>query len=342
MRIGNHCKNLFLLRVLTAALGWILAGRVTAQTFTTLHSFPASSAGASDGRWPYAGLILSDNTLYGTANVDGSAGGGTVFAVNTDGSGFTTLHSFGDPPSDGNQPLAGLILSDNTLYGTTQYGGSGYGTVFAVNTDGTGFTNLYSFTASPGPLYTNADGANPYAGLILSGNTLYGTAHGGGSSLVRSAERWWSMSRQWIVGLLESQCGSGWRCNVATRDACRSNALTVRTQAQSLSKLFPQGGVLKRLDQFFEASWFHHLEAQKCRDIREVFFATSRQLTDRQVVRLETPPNRAAGVLIGEWRQSLIPPARQHCGIGRNTVGSVTECLVKWRKLAEAAFDQLG
>ena len=51
------------------------------------------------------------------------------------------------------------------------------------------------------------------------------------------------------------------RWDLATRDACRNNALTVRTQAQSLSKLFLQSGVLKGLDQFFEAGWFHHLEA---------------------------------------------------------------------------------
>ena len=50
-------------------------------------------------------------------------------------------------------PYGGLILSGNTLYGTAQYGGSsGNGTVFAVNTDGTGFTNLYSFTAISGYL----------------------------------------------------------------------------------------------------------------------------------------------------------------------------------------------
>ncbi len=51
------------------------------------------------------------------------------------------------------------------------------------------------------------------------------------------------------------------RWELATRDACGNNALTVRTQAQSLSKLFLQSGVLKGLDQFFEAGWFHHLEA---------------------------------------------------------------------------------
>jgi uncharacterized repeat protein (TIGR03803 family) len=52
--------------------------------------------------------------------------------------------------------------------------------VFAVHTDGTGFTNLYSFTATSAN--TNSDGARPYAGLILSDNTLYGTASVGGSS----------------------------------------------------------------------------------------------------------------------------------------------------------------
>jgi uncharacterized repeat protein (TIGR03803 family) len=120
-------------------------------------------------------LILSDNTLYGTAIGGGSNSVGTVFAVNTDGTGFTNLHSF--TGSDGASPYAGLILSGNTLYGTAVGGGSnGVGTVFAVNTDGTGFTILHTFTGSI------SDGADPFAGLILSGNTLYGTAIGGGSS----------------------------------------------------------------------------------------------------------------------------------------------------------------
>src|SRR5207248_2479205 len=55
----------------------------------------------------------------------------------------------------------------------------------ALNTDGTGFTILHTFTATSGAIpgaYTNSDGAGPFGGLILSGNTLYGTAEGGGSS----------------------------------------------------------------------------------------------------------------------------------------------------------------
>jgi uncharacterized repeat protein (TIGR03803 family) len=140
-------------------------------------------------------LILSGNTLYGTASAGGTNGMGTIFAINTNGSGFTTLHSFtagnfdasyNFTNSDGIQPLAGLILSGNTLYGTAEVGGSsGYGTVFAVKTDGSGFTTLYSFTAgnydASGNI-TNSDGFYPTAGLILSGNTLYGTASAGGTN----------------------------------------------------------------------------------------------------------------------------------------------------------------
>src|SRR6266498_3470044 len=47
-------------------------------------------------------------------------------------------------------------------------------TVFKVNTDGTGYAVLKSFTRS--------DVAAPFAGLVLSDGTLYGTTYFGGSS----------------------------------------------------------------------------------------------------------------------------------------------------------------
>src|SRR2546422_6799700 len=154
----NHTRNLaarpcagFFVAVLM--LGVLLAASGPAQTFTTLHSFtatPGTPATNSDGAGPRAGLIISGNTLYGTANGGGSSGFGTVFAVNTDGTGFTNLHSFkatSATNSDGHTPHAGLILSDNILYGAAFAGGSsGYGTVFAISTNGTGFTNLLNFT----------------------------------------------------------------------------------------------------------------------------------------------------------------------------------------------------
>jgi uncharacterized repeat protein (TIGR03803 family) len=168
--------------------GTVFAVNTDGTGFTNLHSFTATGVGTnSDGATPNGGLILSGNTLYGTAQWGGGSGSGTVFAINTNGTGFTTLYSFTAETgvgtnSDGYRPQAGLILSSNTLYGTTYGGGSSsWGTVFAVNTDGTGFANLHSFTAETGA-GTNSDGIRPYDSLILSGNTLYGTAYEGGTS----------------------------------------------------------------------------------------------------------------------------------------------------------------
>src|SRR2546428_415217 len=185
VRLGVASTRSRILLPLIAVLNLIPAGRVTAQTFTTLHSFTAYPNYTNlDGGGPND-LVLSGSKLFGTASQGGSSQFGTVFKVNTDGTGFTTLHSF-NYDSDGANPQAGLILTGNTLYGTAVSGGSsGQGTVFALNTNGTGFTNLYSFTAlvyDPNAGRTNSDGAYPQAGLVLSGSTLYGTAYSGGSA----------------------------------------------------------------------------------------------------------------------------------------------------------------
>jgi uncharacterized repeat protein (TIGR03803 family) len=161
-----------------------------AQTYTNLYTFSGPSFDTnggvdvqtnSDGSGPYGGLVLSSNVLYGTCWESGTNGQGTVFAVNTDGTGFTNLHNFaqlsyypGGTNFDGSKPHDTLAISGNVLYGTAaQGGGGGYGTVFRLNIDGTCFTNLHSFGLG--------DGLNPNAGVIVSGNTLYGTAPAGGA-----------------------------------------------------------------------------------------------------------------------------------------------------------------
>jgi uncharacterized repeat protein (TIGR03803 family) len=171
---------------------------VLAQHFRTLYSFTAASsdphslyATNREGAYPQDALTLSGNTLYGTANGGGTSGGGTVFGINTDGTGFTNLHSFTvfkannnglNTNSDGFSPQGDLVLAGNALYGVANDGGSsGHGTVFAVNTDGTGFTNLHTFTATSSAGF-NSDGADPKAQLALSGATLYGMTYEGGSA----------------------------------------------------------------------------------------------------------------------------------------------------------------
>jgi uncharacterized repeat protein (TIGR03803 family) len=162
--------------------GTVFAVKTNGTGFTNLHSFTALiDSTNSDGAVPFCSVIMSGNTLYGTTVSGGSVGVGTLFAVNANGTGFTNLHHF-NWYDDGGHPHT-AILSGNRLYGTTGGGGSsGQGTVFAVNTNGTGFTTLHSFADVIGNLYTNRAGASPFAGLILSGDTLYGTASFGGSS----------------------------------------------------------------------------------------------------------------------------------------------------------------
>jgi uncharacterized repeat protein (TIGR03803 family) len=147
--------------------------------FMVLHEFSDDEGGT-----PLGGLLLHGNKLYGTKESGGLNFDGSVFAINADGSGFTNLYSF-TGGNDGAHPWCPLAILGYTLYGTTDDGGANSnGTVFAINIDGTGFTNLHSFTAPSPPYYgvgTNSDGANPYGGLVICGNTLYGTAKHGGS-----------------------------------------------------------------------------------------------------------------------------------------------------------------
>jgi uncharacterized repeat protein (TIGR03803 family) len=197
----------------TGSNGVVFAVNTDGTDFTVLHNFtPLSNSTNADGAGPIAiasaggagggnprfsqRLVLSDNTLYGTAPYGGKWGNGTVFAVNTDGTGFQTLHSFtavsnytylnfvSSTNIDGASPNGGLVLSGNTLYGSAVGGGAwGSGTVFALYTNGLGFTNLHSFTRVSGfpGYFTNSDGALPNDGLVLSGNTLYGTAYFSGT-----------------------------------------------------------------------------------------------------------------------------------------------------------------
>ena len=169
----------------TNGLGTIFAIDIDGTGYTNLHNFATFNNGTnSEGAQPLAGLILSSNTLYGTCWSGGMGGKGSVFRINTDGMGFTNLHSFSalvaNTNSDGATPFAGLTLRGNVLYGSTIYGGVfTNGVLFKLNTDGTGFTNFHNFTTLTN--FANVDGTSPYGRLFLSGNMLFGAATGGGT-----------------------------------------------------------------------------------------------------------------------------------------------------------------
>lgn len=148
-------------------------------TFTVLHAFTAGSDGAA----PEGGVARdSGGNLYGTTELGGpgnctlgnTPGCGIVFSVSASGT-EKILYTF-QGGSDGAFPQANPIVDGSgNLFGTAFFGGDplcSCGTVYKLAADGT-FTVLHAFA--------KADGAQPYAGLLLdkAGN-LFGTTIDGG------------------------------------------------------------------------------------------------------------------------------------------------------------------
>lgn len=159
----------------TSNLGTIFKVNTDGTGFGVLHSFsnsPTDAFGAT-----FSAPVLSGTTVYGITSEGGTAGEGTVFRMNTDGTGFALLHSFVPATGDGWDAVGTPVLSGSSLYGMTRQGGGAAGTIFKVNTDGTGYTRLHSFAGS-----SSGDGANPVLDLLLVGSTLYGTTPIGGTA----------------------------------------------------------------------------------------------------------------------------------------------------------------
>jgi uncharacterized repeat protein (TIGR03803 family) len=182
--------GILILMALTLALGGISGAQVSYKVI-----YPTGS-GYGDCYYPHAAVIFdAAGNLYGTCPAGGSTDWGTVFELspNPDGtwtpSVLYTFPSCGSPVGPGGGcPLAPVIFDANgNLYGTavagglpgcTVWAGYGCGVVFELtpNSGGTWSESvLYTFTGG-------ADGANPFAGLVLdaTGN-LYGTTAGGGT-----------------------------------------------------------------------------------------------------------------------------------------------------------------
>jgi uncharacterized repeat protein (TIGR03803 family) len=137
-----------------------------AGTLTILHSFSIS-----DGASPsYAGLIqATDGNFYGTTEVGGAAGYGTIFKIDAAGT-LTTVHTLIE--GEGKRPVGRLIqATDGNFYGTTLYDtatGSG-STIFKIDAAGT-LTTLHTFDYLAG------------VATLIQGNdgNFYGTTPYGG------------------------------------------------------------------------------------------------------------------------------------------------------------------
>ena len=157
----------------TAGQGTVFRLSPDGSGYSVLHGFSGS-----DGANPSGPVIQATNgLLYGTTTSGGIYANGTVFQLHPDGSGFVVMKNYKPGTGDGTYPNGALLQgSDGALYGATEFGGTGgssFGTVFRVNLDGSGYAVIKSFT--------NSDGQNPQASLVLATNgCLYGTTQSGG------------------------------------------------------------------------------------------------------------------------------------------------------------------
>ena len=154
-------------------VGTIFSVNTDGSSYQTLYSCSSST-----GNKPYSTLTLDGGTLYGMTYYYGASSKGSLFSISTNGAGYNTLYAFAGGADSGATPLSGpLTKVGSALSGTTAYGGdSNTGVVFKIQTDGTGYTNLYDFAD------TATSGARPYGSLNLVGSELYGLARNGGVS----------------------------------------------------------------------------------------------------------------------------------------------------------------
>jgi uncharacterized repeat protein (TIGR03803 family) len=145
-----------------------------------LHDF--GSQFVSDGSQPWGTLTrvgsARNAVFFGETAFGGSAGRGTIFTINPNGTGYRVVHSFAGGAGDGAQPrYAALQHVGNVLYGTTLLGGrSNVGVIFQINTDGTGYAVIHTFTGS------TRDGSLPYSNPTAAGSILIGTTSRGGAN----------------------------------------------------------------------------------------------------------------------------------------------------------------
>ncbi|MGI4789348.1 MAG: choice-of-anchor tandem repeat GloVer-containing protein [Janthinobacterium lividum] len=170
--------------LLASGIGFSLRAQADAPpvSLSTLYSFDSynSSSQNTSGSSPVGLIGGPGGTFYGAAQSGGVSGDGTLFKVQSDGTGFRVLHSFGS--SDG--AAGNLVLgTGGLLYGTEPNGGTNSsGAVFSLAPDGSGFTSLYSFTATDDN-GNNPDGVSPTGSLVQgSSGILYGETQFGGPS----------------------------------------------------------------------------------------------------------------------------------------------------------------
>ncbi|HWD19706.1 MAG TPA: choice-of-anchor tandem repeat GloVer-containing protein, partial [Verrucomicrobiae bacterium] len=163
---GNRLYSATFAGGLNGGGGTVYGVDVDGSNFALLWSFAFD--GDTNGFAPVGPLVLVGDTLYGALSQGGASGNGTVFAMSTNGGSINILHAF---TPDYGGPASGVTLAGNQLIGTT-FSGS----IYSMNLDGSGFTNLYVINDTNAAVSLNTP-------LCLANGKLYGAAGEDGSGV---------------------------------------------------------------------------------------------------------------------------------------------------------------
>jgi len=168
------------------------------RTMKILHAFDNVESTAPGTYYnPESALIFgADGKLYGTTYSSGS-GGGCIFSLYTNGTGFKINHDFNADSSSNApaNPVAGLVLArDGMMYGTTLFGyleqtyGLDNGIAYSYDPANNRFERLADFKGTVGaaPRAALIEGTDKYlygTASAYGGNNPSGEANGG--SVVR-------------------------------------------------------------------------------------------------------------------------------------------------------------
>lgn len=207
--------------------GYLFRLRPDGTDFQVVHNFTVAELGSTAGRPEITLIYGADGAIYGTTQAGGSAGFGTLYKINNDGSGFRVLHSFTSGTSaanfsgDGGAPGGGLVYaSDGNLYGLTTRGtatpgatiNDSNGVVYRVAPDGSGYQVIFSFDQKAAA----TGGIQPMALIQGRDGLLYGTLRAVGVTAVGGI---------FSLGL----DGSGFRILSAFSRATPANGFSPRT-----------------------------------------------------------------------------------------------------------------
>jgi hypothetical protein len=94
--------------------------------------------------FPVGDIFFENGEIFGVATADDQYSAGVVFKINPDGSNFTVLHQFNEPPY-GDQPSGYFQIFNGVIYGSTLYNMF----LYSLRTDGTDYKKLKYFGHLP-------------------------------------------------------------------------------------------------------------------------------------------------------------------------------------------------